>query len=466
MVGRAADPPHQPGPGGGGRDQLVEHRAGRLVGRRPGRPARVADCVGDHAPRPPPAPRARPSPRAAPRPRRRPSRGSPRPAPHARGLRGRAALEGQRDQHGPLALAQVVAGGLAGHRRVAEHAEHVVAQLERLAERQPVAVVRRRAARARRRRARRRAAAAARPCTSRSCSGSTCSARSTGRRRLRLLEHVEVLPAHQLGAHPVVDGAGRAAGPRPAARSRRTSRRTTTGTGRRAGSRRPRRRPPGTPSQPSPRCRAANRRCTAGWPRRVSLPSITSSWISAPAWNSSSEAATATISARRRRRRRRASPSSRTPAAAACRRASRSASASISGAQVVADVVEHRGLAGQDVVDGLVDPAAQVLRVERVRTEPVSRRPSVGACPSRRPAGGYGRARLARTWAMTTAPSRDPWSRASVMPGARPRPSPSCSTRAGTRSPSSSSRPRPRRASGRSGRRSASSRRCARPSSR
>ena len=39
-------------------------------------------------------------------------------------------LHGERDQQGALALAQVVARGLAGDRRVAEHAEQVVAQLE------------------------------------------------------------------------------------------------------------------------------------------------------------------------------------------------------------------------------------------------------------------------------------------------------------------------------------------------
>ena len=46
-------------------------------------------------------------------------------------------LLGERDQQGLLALAEVVVGGLPGHGRVAEHPEDVVAQLERLAERQP-----------------------------------------------------------------------------------------------------------------------------------------------------------------------------------------------------------------------------------------------------------------------------------------------------------------------------------------
>ena len=50
---------------------------------------------------------------------------------------GLGGVEGERDEHGALALDQVVAGGLAGGGRVAEDAEQVVAQLERLAQRQP-----------------------------------------------------------------------------------------------------------------------------------------------------------------------------------------------------------------------------------------------------------------------------------------------------------------------------------------
>ena len=50
--------------------------------------------------------------------------------------RARQLLAGQRDQHGALALAQVVASGLAGLGLVAEDAEDVIAQLERDAERQ------------------------------------------------------------------------------------------------------------------------------------------------------------------------------------------------------------------------------------------------------------------------------------------------------------------------------------------
>ena len=126
-----------------------------------------------------------------------------------------------------LALAQVVAGRLAGLGRVAEHAEHVVAQLERLAERQAVAPSRPPAGRRRRAGERaHRAAAGARRCTWRSCSGSPVRARSTRCCRAGpaagRLEHVEVLPAHQLGAHQVEDrpGRGRAsAGSGPRSRS-------------------------------------------------------------------------------------------------------------------------------------------------------------------------------------------------------------------------------------------------------
>ena len=54
----------------------------------------------------------------------------------ARRPRRSARVERQRDQHGALALDEVVTRGLAGRRGVAEHAEQVVAQLEGLAERQ------------------------------------------------------------------------------------------------------------------------------------------------------------------------------------------------------------------------------------------------------------------------------------------------------------------------------------------
>ncbi len=60
-----------------------------------------------------------------------PRAASSRPASAAAG-----ALQRQRDQHGALALGEVVAGRLPGDAGVAVHAEQVVAQLEGLAERQ------------------------------------------------------------------------------------------------------------------------------------------------------------------------------------------------------------------------------------------------------------------------------------------------------------------------------------------
>ena len=54
----------------------------------------------------------------------------------ALGLRLGRGVERERDEHGALALDEVVAGGLAGLLGVAEDAEQVVAQLEGLAERQ------------------------------------------------------------------------------------------------------------------------------------------------------------------------------------------------------------------------------------------------------------------------------------------------------------------------------------------
>jgi len=50
-----------------------------------------------------------------------------------------------------------------------------------------------------------------------------------------------------------------------------------------------------SPRQPAEPCSEPNRRCAAGCPRRVSLRSITSSWMIAQAWNSSSAAAAVTI---------------------------------------------------------------------------------------------------------------------------------------------------------------------------
>ena len=111
--------------------------------------------------------------------RRRPRRASRSAAP-SRPSSARSAASArarrERDERRRLALAQVVADRLAGDVGLAEHAEHVVAQLERLAERQPDRATARPRARRAGRRARRRGAAAARRCT---CP--TCTSRCGGR---------------------------------------------------------------------------------------------------------------------------------------------------------------------------------------------------------------------------------------------------------------------------------------------
>ena len=52
----------------------------------------------------------------------------------------------------------------------------------------------------------------------------------------------------------------------------------------------------GEPCQWLRACRASNCRCSEGWPRLVSLASMRSSWISAPACSSSRAAAALMIS--------------------------------------------------------------------------------------------------------------------------------------------------------------------------
>ena len=101
--------------------------------------------------------------------------GVPRAASRRAASAAGGAVEGQGDQHGALALDQVVAGGLAGRRRVAVHAEQVVAELEGLAERQPVRRQLPQHVRCRRRRARRRCGADARWSTWRTCSAAPSS---------------------------------------------------------------------------------------------------------------------------------------------------------------------------------------------------------------------------------------------------------------------------------------------------
>ena len=197
--------------------------------------------------------------------------GEPRRAVEEGGVGRRGAVERQRDQHGALALDQVVAGGLAGGRRVAVHAEQVVAELERLAERQAVRRQLPQHVAVSRRRARRRCGAAARSSTWRTCSAAPSSRcrrprgrgpgrtrRGTGRRS----------PRSGTGRTP----RARAPPGRRAARSVAAARRTTTAAGRRAGSPRRRRTAPGRRATRPPG--APRRRCGAspagrgGCPRR------------------------------------------------------------------------------------------------------------------------------------------------------------------------------------------------------
>ena len=140
-------------------------------------------------------------------------------------------------------------------------------------------------------------------------------------------DQVEVLPGDHLGAHHREQPRTRGASAPAAARTRGTSGRPRPRTGPRRAARCCGRTRAGSPRQAWPACSSAKSRCTDGWPRRRSLPSMMSSWISAKAWNSSSAAAAVTISSASSGRRRRASPSSRTSAAAACRRRARTGAA-------------------------------------------------------------------------------------------------------------------------------------------
>ncbi len=116
-------------------------------------------------------------PRAA---RRRPTRvsGVPSAASSRAASADGAAVQGEGDEHGALALDQVVAGGLAGRGRVAEDAEQVVTQLEGLAQGKAEGAELPELRPACHRPASRRCAAAARWSTS-----PTCSAAPSSRRR-------------------------------------------------------------------------------------------------------------------------------------------------------------------------------------------------------------------------------------------------------------------------------------------
>ena len=200
-------------------------------------------------------------------------------------------VDGQRDEQGPLALAQIVAGRLAGLDRVAEHAEHVVAQLERLTERHGVGDSAANTSSG--------APAIAAP----RCSGpstvyllvlnsATRSASVDRERAARLDEHVEVLAGHDELAHVVEHAAadcgrrGRTANSASAHDSSRSPSRIAAAAPKTSLS----------PVQPASRWRAAKAAWVDGRPRRVAEASITSSCTSAHAC-SSSRLAAAVISA-------------------------------------------------------------------------------------------------------------------------------------------------------------------------
>ena len=119
----------------------------------------------------------------------------------------------------------------------------------------------------------------------------TRSERSTEAPPARLLEQVEVLTGHQLDPHTVVDRLGRQQALR---RQRSLDSIWSAQTSARSPSRiaAPDPKSSGGPIHCGVRCNEANLRWTLGAPRRVSEPSMTSSWISAHAC-SSSRAATA-----------------------------------------------------------------------------------------------------------------------------------------------------------------------------
>ena len=256
---------------------------------------------------------------------------------------------------------------------VAEDAEQVVAQLERLAERQPEGGQRRRASPARRRRGRRRRAAAARWSTSPTCSA----ARSSRCRRRR--GRAPAPTRRGTGRRSPRCGTGRRprapARPGPSGSPQRRS----------SSSAQPSSRSPsriaaaapycsGSPRQPAARCSASNARWVAGRPRRVSEASIRSSWASALACSSSS-AAQARSSARlvgRAAARPRGSPSSRTPPGTSCRRPPpsgprRAAARRRSRAEPGARACSSRKLVERRVCSAAAEAGAVPGRVRRSR---------------------------------------------------------------------------------------------------
>ena len=249
-------------------------------------------------------------------------------------------------------------------RRVAEHAEHVVAQLERLA---------RAEARTPRGRRSRRAGAAAmaapeqervldgvlRGLVADHLPGPVHAPRAAIGRGL--LEHVEVLPAHELGPHRVEDAAARARGRgRPLVGEQLVAPGQAQVAGEdRAGHRRTgrRRRPSRAPVQ------VGERRCRAGHPAGVAVVHDVVVQRAA-AWKNSSEVAGRTIGAQSGAPAARHPQSGRRPAAAC-------------PAQEVADVLDHGARSSGLTSSGalllarnrnssmtLLEPRAQVLAVE------------------------------------------------------------------------------------------------------
>ncbi len=195
--------------------------------------------AGDQLPRP--SRRARRCRRCTSRSASTPSASRPRVAEQApdepRACAGRGALERQRDEHGALALAQVVAGRLARLRGVAEDAR---------GRRRAAGTPRRAAARTREYAASRlgagagqrgrRGAAGARPCTWRSCSGPPAGARVAPSRRWprACSSRSRYCPAMSSVRISSKTGSAARAAARPEPAGRAAARRPRTGTGRRA----------------------------------------------------------------------------------------------------------------------------------------------------------------------------------------------------------------------------------------
>ena len=240
----------------------------------------------------------------------------------AGGLGGRGGLERERDQHGPLALDQVVARRLAGRRRVAEHAEQVVAQLERLAERQAVRRTARRSVR--RRGAGQRGADVERP-----LDGVLRRLVAQHGHRVvdvgaaaRLHGHVEELPGDDLRPAAVEDLERRSD---PVQRHAAPAQQLV-GPGQqqvaRAGSPRRRRTAPGRRGQPARRCAAA-KRAVRGGPAAPGVGGVHQVVVDERAGVQQLERGAGAEHRAARRAppaRQRGSPSSRTPRGTACRR--------------------------------------------------------------------------------------------------------------------------------------------------